>query len=118
MDVEYHARVRCYKALLKYYPHGTTDLILLNLSMRMAGPREALQHAIIRQNEGCTHFVIGRDHAGPSTRKKDGTGFYGPLDAHKLVSAHLDKLHIKIILSEGIVYEANTNKYYVEKDVP
>jgi len=84
----------------------------------MAGPREALQHAIIRQNEGCTHFVIGRDHAGPSYKKKDGTSFYGPLDAHKLVTSHQDKLHIKIIMSEGIVYDAKTEKYYAEKEVP
>ena len=64
-DVDHYTRVRCYEVLLKQYPEQTTSLSLLNLAMRMGGPREALWHGIVRKNYGCTHFIIGRDHAGP-----------------------------------------------------
>jgi len=63
-DVDHATRVRCYMALLDRYPPATTRLALLPLAMRMAGPREALWHAIIRKNHGCTHLIVGRDHAG------------------------------------------------------
>ncbi|MEK7485938.1 MAG: sulfate adenylyltransferase, partial [Planctomycetota bacterium] len=64
-DVDYFTRVRCYQAVLPYYPKQSVKLSLLPLAMRMAGPREAVLHAILRKNYGCTHFIIGRDHAGP-----------------------------------------------------
>ena len=79
-DVDHFTRVRCYEALLGTYPQFTAKLALLNLAMRMAGPREALWHAIIRKNHGCTHLIIGRDHAGPGS-DSSGTPFYGPYDA-------------------------------------
>ena len=62
-DIDHYTRVRCYRALLRNYPQGTAMLSLLPLAMRMGGPREALWHAIIRKNYGCTHLVVGRDHA-------------------------------------------------------
>ena len=71
-DINYHVRVKCYKKLLPYYNDNTVLLSLLPLSMRMAGPREAIWHAQIRKNYGCTHFVVGRDHAGPSYKRKNG----------------------------------------------
>lgn len=64
-DVDHYTRVRCYEALLDTYPGHLAELSLLPLAMRMGGPREALWHAIIRKNYGCTHFIVGRDHAGP-----------------------------------------------------
>ena len=64
-DIDHYTRVRCYEHMLKHYPEQTTALSLLNLAMRMAGPKEALWHAIIRKNYGCTHLIVGRDHAGP-----------------------------------------------------
>ena len=68
-DVDHFTRVRCYRALVdNYYEPGTVVLSLLPLAMRMAGPREVLLHAIIRRNYGCTHFIVGRDHAGPGQR--------------------------------------------------
>ena len=109
-DVNYHVRTRCYQKLMKYY-NGNAELVLLPLSMRMAGPREAVWHALIRKNYGCTHFVVGRDHAGPSYKKKDGKDFYGPYDAHSLVEKYKDEIGIKVILSQMIVWVGNKNCY-------
>src|SRR5262249_51603318 len=77
-DVDHYTRVRTYKVLVeKYFPRDRVLLSLLPLAMRMAGPREALWHAIIRRNYGATHFIIGRDHASP------GPGFYEPYAAQE-----------------------------------
>ena len=92
---------------MKYYKKNTAILSLLQLSMRMAGPREALFHALIRKNHGCTHFIIGRDHAGPSSKNEKGESFYGPYEAHQLALKHEKELGIKIILSQMIVYCEN-----------
>ena len=114
-DIDYFTRVNCYKKLLKYYPNNDTnkqvELSLLNLAMRMAGPREALLHAIIRKNYGCTHFIVGRDHAGPSYKKKDGSSFFGPYHAQELVTKHSDKIGIKLIKFKMISYIKNLDKY-------
>ncbi|QKF94091.1 bifunctional sulfate adenylyltransferase/adenylylsulfate kinase [Fadolivirus algeromassiliense] len=117
-DVDYHTRVRCYKKLLKYYPQNTVELALLPLSMRMAGPREALWHALIRANYGCTHFIIGRDHAGPSYKDKNGNNFYKPYDAQYFVEKYKDELPIKILTSKMISYVKELNKYLPENEVP
>ena len=103
-DIQYHTRVRCYKKLMKYYPENCALLSLLPLSMRMAGPREAVWHAIVRKNYGCTHFIVGRDHAGPSYKKKNGDDFYGPYDAQELLESVADEIGIKVITSKMIVY--------------
>ncbi|MEC7669046.1 MAG: sulfate adenylyltransferase, partial [Pseudomonadota bacterium] len=76
-DVDHFTRVRCYEAVLDKYPAATTSMSLLNLAMRMAGPREAVWHGLIRANHGCTHFIVGRDHAGPG-KNSAGEDFYGP----------------------------------------
>jgi len=109
-DVDYHVRTRCYKKILPHY-EGRAELVLIPLSMRMAGPREAVLHAIIRKNYGCTHFIVGRDHAGPSYKKKDGTDFYGPYDAHLMVEKYKQEIGIEIILSQTIVYVENKKTY-------
>ncbi|CAH6421122.1 Bifunctional sulfate adenylyltransferase/adenylylsulfate kinase [uncultured virus] len=113
-DVDYYTRVKCYKAILKYYPQDTVKLCLLPLSMRMAGPREALWHALIRKNYGCTHFVIGRDHAGPSIRKKNGDSFYGPYQSHELLDRFKNEIGIIIIRSKMILYVNEINNYLPE----
>ena len=77
-DIDHFTRVRCYQKILNHFPEGTTMLSLLPLSMRMAGPREALWHGLIRKNYGCTHIVIGRDHAGPG-KDENGNDYYGPM---------------------------------------
>ena len=103
-DINYHTRVRCYRKLIKHYDENSALLSLLPLSMRMAGPREAVWHAQVRKNYGCTHFVVGRDHAGPSYKKKDGSDFYGPYDAQELLMANAEEIGINVITSKMIVF--------------
>jgi sulfate adenylyltransferase len=117
-DIDYFTRVKCYKLLTEYYPGNKVLLNLLPLSMRMAGPREALWHSLIRQNYGCTHFVVGRDHAGPSYNKKNGDKFFGPYDAHELLEKYSDELKIKVIKSQWIVYVEDTKSYMRIDQVP
>ncbi len=85
-DVEYYVRIRCYQALVSKYPKDTVRLALLPLAMRMAGPREAVWHAIIRKNYGASHFIVGRDHAGPGN-DRNGKPFYGPYAAQDLLGS-------------------------------
>ncbi|CDJ42223.1 sulfate adenylyltransferas-adenylylsulfate kinase, putative [Eimeria tenella] len=88
-------------------------LVLIPLAMRMAGPRECVLHARIRKNYGCTHFIVGRDHAGPSARRQDGTPFYGPYDAHKLLGSVAAQLGINPIFGEEMVYVGEQHGGYV-----
>ena len=117
-DIDYHTRVRCYKKLVDKYEDNKVLLSLLPLSMRMAGPREAVLHAIIRKNYGCTHFIVGRDHAGPSYKKKDGSSFYGIYDAQTLLLSKAEQIGIKVIVSPSIVYVKELGEYRKETDVP
>lgn len=117
-DVDYATRVRCYKHILSYYTPGQVKLCLLSLSMRMAGPREAMLHALVRKNYGCTHFIVGRDHAGPSTKTKDGNSFYGPYDAHDLLSRYASDLGIEILTSKMMCYVSTLDKYLPMDEVP
>lgn len=109
-DINYHTRVKCYKELMQYYEDNEAVLGLLPLTMRMAGPREAVWHAQIRKNYGCTHFIVGRDHAGPSYKRKDGKDFYGPYDAQDLLMKHADEIGIIPIVSKMIVYALPKNE--------
>ena len=117
-DVDHYTRVRTYKALVdNHYDKSKTMLSLLPLAMRMAGPREALLHAIIRRNHGANHFIVGRDHAGPGN---DSTGkpFYGPYDAQELMQKHEAELGVKMVPFEMLVYLPDEDRYVEEKDVP
>lgn len=109
-DIDHFVRVRCYQALLPHYPPDTAKLSLLPLAMRMAGPREALWHAIIRKNYGCTHFIIGRDHAGPGTSPQ-GHPWYGIYDAQNLVQSHENELEIKVVPFKDVVYVEELEDY-------
>ena len=109
-DIDHFTRVRCYEHVLEQYPEQTTQLSLLNLAMRMAGPREAIWHAIIRKNYGCTHFIVGRDHAGPGN-DKDGNPFYGPYDAQELFKKHEEELDITMVPFKMMVYVENKAEY-------
>ncbi len=115
-DIDHYSRVRCYEHLLKTYPEPTTALYLLNLAMRMAGPREALWHAIIRQNHGCSHFIVGRDHAGPG-RDQFGQGFYEPYAAQQLIARHQDELDIRMLAFPEMVYVRERAQYVPADDL-
>lgn len=117
-DVDHFTRTRCYKAMYdRYYDKSKTILSLLPLAMRMAGPKEALLHAIIRRNYGATHFIVGRDHAGPGNDSK-GNLFYGPYDAQETVRKFEDRIGIKMVPFEQLVYVPEKDSYFEEKDVP
>jgi sulfate adenylyltransferase len=109
-DIDHFTRVRCYEHVLEEYPEQTTTLSLLNLAMRMGGPREALWHAIVRKNYGCTHFIVGRDHAGPGT-DRNGQPFYGPYDAQELFAQHQEELDITMVPFKEMVYVENKAEY-------
>jgi len=115
-DVDHYTRVRCYQKMLRHYPKNTVMLSLLPLAMRLAGPREAVWHAIIRKNCGCTHIIIGRDHAGPGSDSK-GKPFYGPYEAQELLSRHEDELAIKMVPFKMMVYLEDQDKYVPQDEV-
>ncbi|HJT38059.1 MAG TPA: bifunctional sulfate adenylyltransferase/adenylylsulfate kinase [Actinomycetota bacterium] len=116
-DVDHYTRVRCYKAIMSSYPHGTAMLSLLPLAMRMGGPREVLLHAIIRKNHGCTHLIVGRDHAGPG-KGRDGEPFYGPYDAQEMLRAHEEELGVTMVPFRQMVYVEDLDTYVPEDEVP
>ncbi|MFP4182914.1 MAG: bifunctional sulfate adenylyltransferase/adenylylsulfate kinase [Thiohalospira sp.] len=115
-DIDHYTRVRCYEHLLERYPEQTTALALLPLAMRMGGPREALWHAIIRKNYGCTHFIVGRDHAGPG-RNAAGEDFYGAYDAQDLVTRHADELGIEMVPFQMMVFVEERGQYFPADEV-
>ena len=116
-DVDHFTRVRCYEAVLDQYPASTTHLSLLNLAMRMGGPREALWHAIIRKNHGLTHFIVGRDHAGPG-KNSQGKDFYDPYAAQELVAKHQEEIGIEMVDFKQMVYVQEKAQYFPVDEVP
>jgi len=109
-DVDHFTRVRCYEAVLDQYPTATTSMSLLNLAMRMGGPREAVWHGLIRKNHGCTHMIVGRDHAGPG-KNSAGEDFYGPYDAQDLFREHQDEMGIEMVDFKHMVYVQDRAQY-------
>ena len=116
-DVDHYTRVRCYQALLHRYPRRTALLSLLPLAMRMGGPREALWHAIIRKNYGCTHLIVGRDHAGPGS-DSSGAPFYGPYEAQELLSRHQSEIGVTMVPFRMMVYVEASDSYAPVDEVP
>jgi sulfate adenylyltransferase len=117
-DVDHYTRVRAYKVLVeKYYDPGRTVLSLLPLAMRMAGPREAIWHAIIRRNYGANHFIVGRDHAGPGL-DSSGQPFYGPYDAQELLRSVEEEVGVKMIPFRELVYVPDVDGYEEIQRIP
>src|SRR5437867_6762345 len=117
-DIDHYTRVRIYKVLVdKYYDAQRTVLSLLPLAMRMAGPREAIWHAIIRRNYGASHFIVGRDHAGPG-KDSEGKPFYGPYAAQELAGAHAREIGMGIIPFQEMVYLPDEDRYEESDRVP
>jgi len=115
-DVDYFTRVRCYQLLLSKFPSGTVKLSLLPLAMRMGGPREAIWHALIRKNHGCTHFIVGRDHAGPGN-DTNGKPFYGPYEAQELFKRHEADIGVSMVQFNMMVYLEDEDKYVPDNEV-
>ncbi len=109
-DVDHYTRVRCYEAILPHYAESSAALSLLGLAMRMAGPREAVWHALIRRNFGATHFIVGRDHAGPGSDSQ-GKPFYGPYEAQELVQRYEAELGLAMVPFKEMVYVQNRHAY-------
>ncbi|GAA5795521.1 sulfate adenylyltransferase [Helicostylum pulchrum] len=116
-DIDHYTRVRVYKALMPKYPNGMAELSLLPLAMRMGGPREAVWHALIRKNHGVTHFIVGRDHAGPG-KNSQGVDFYGPYDAQILVEEYKNEIGIEIVPFQMVTYSPDTDEYIPADEVP
>ncbi|MDJ1009006.1 MAG: bifunctional sulfate adenylyltransferase/adenylylsulfate kinase [Paracoccaceae bacterium] len=109
-DIDHFTRVRCYEAVLDQYPAATTTMSLLNLAMRMAGPREAVWHGLIRRNHGCTHMIVGRDHAGPG-KNSAGEDFYGPYAAQDLFAEYAGEIGIEMVDFKHMVFVQDRAQY-------
>jgi sulfate adenylyltransferase len=115
-DLDHYTRVHCYQKILAHYPQHTVKLALLPLAMRMGGPREAVWHAIIRKNFGCTHLIVGGDHADAGC-DSDGKPFYGMYDAQELLGAHEDELGVAMVPFKTMVYVEDEGGYLPEDEV-
>ena len=115
-DVDYYTRVRCYQLLLSKFPQSTAKLSLLPLAMRMGGPREAIWHALIRKNHGCSHFIVGRDHAGPG-KDTNGKPFYGPYEAQEVFKKHEADIGVTMVPFNMMVYLEGQDKYVPDDEV-
>lgn len=116
-DLSYHARVRCYQAIERHYPHGLSTLSLLPLAMRMAGPREALWHALVRQNYGCTHFIVGHQHADPPGTGSEDATFYPAYAAQELVAAHQEHIGIRMVPFRELCYAPKRRQFAAREEV-
>ena len=115
-DIDHFTRVRCYEAVLDQYPAQTTTLSLLNLAMRMGGPREAVWHGLIRRNHGCTHLIVGRDHAGPG-KNSAGKDFYDPYGAQQLFAQHEAEIGVEMVDFKQMVYVQEKAQYEPRDEV-
>jgi sulfate adenylyltransferase len=110
-DVDHYTRVRTYRILTeRYYDRHPMLLALLPLAMRLAGPREALWHAVIRRNYGANHLIVGRDHASPGLDSR-GRPFYGPYDAQELVDRHAAEIGVRMVPFRELVYLPDEDRY-------
>jgi len=117
-DVDHYTRVRSYKLLAeRYYDRQRTVLALLPLAMRMAGPREAVWHGIIRRNFGANHFIVGRDHASPGL-DSNNRPFYGPYEAQELFQKHQDEIGVKMLPFPELVYLPDEDRFEDASNVP
>ena len=116
-DFDHYTRVRCYRRVAEHYPPDTFMLNLLPLATRMSGPREALLHAIVAKNYGCTHFITGRDHAGPGL-DRNGKPYYKSDDACKLTEEYSDEIGLTIVPFSEMVYLPFEDEFRCADQVP
>ncbi|MDT8427089.1 MAG: bifunctional sulfate adenylyltransferase/adenylylsulfate kinase [Methyloprofundus sp.] len=110
-DIQYYARVHCYQAIMEYYPKGLVELSLLPAALRMAGPREALMNAIIRQNYGCSHYIVGTEHAAPPNVRDDAARFYPTGASQQYIKQYENDLDIKIIYADELCYSESEKRF-------
>lgn len=110
-DLHYYARVHCYQAIRRNYPHNLVMLSLLPMAVRMAGPREALLNAIVRQNYGCSHFIVGPEHAAPPEVRLGGERFYPRYAAQELVAQHQGELAIRMLPVKEMRYVPSDDQF-------
>ena len=115
-DLDHYTRIRCYKSLFVYYPQNSARLCLIPLSNRMAGPREALLHAIIRKNYGCSHFFVLPNYADPGNRDS-GKQYYHQNAAQKLAVKYKDEIGVEMVTSSNFVYVKEKDSYLPETEV-
>lgn len=116
-DVHYYARVHCYQAIRKYYPHNIAALSLLPLAMRMAGPREALWHALVHQNYGCSHMVVGPKHAYPPAPDNDSEAIYEPYASQQLLAQYQGELSINVLPVEAHCFVPDKDRFLPESKI-
>ena len=116
-DIDHFTRVRVYQAIMQRYPNGMGALSLFPLAMRMGGPREAVWHSLIRKNYGVTHFIVGRDHAGPG-KMSNGKDAYEPYEAQEIVEKYKDELGIEIVPFQMVSYLPDVDEYVPSNEVP
>ena len=116
-DLDHYTRIRCYEAVLSQYPPFTAKLSLLDMASRLAGPREAIWHAIIRKNHGCTHFIVGQDHASPVT-EPGVDAFYGLYEAQELFAEHEEELGVTMLPFRMLVYVKEKDQYLPVDEIP
>ncbi len=110
-DLHYYSRVRCYEAMVEHYPKSLVSLALTPIAMRMAGPREALMNAIIRQNYGCSHYIVGTEHAAPPNVRETGKRFYATGAAQKYINQYKDDIEIEIINIDELCYNEKSGQF-------
>lgn len=115
-DLHYYSRVHCYEAILKQYPKNLVTLALTPLAMRVAGPREALMNAIIRQNYGCTHYIMGPEHAAPPNVRDSGQRFYPSGESQRYVEKYADSLDIEIVNIDELCYDEDKQRFITKTD--
>ncbi len=116
-DFDHYTRVRCYRSVTRHYPPNSFVQNLLPLALRLAGPRDALLHAIIAKNYGCTYFIIGPDHASPGTDKR-GKQYYDSYEAQRLIEEYSEEIGVTIIPFEEFVYLPFEDEYRSADQVP
>ncbi len=110
-DLHYYSRVHCYEAMLEHYPKSLVSLALAPIAMRMAGPREALMNAIIRQNYGCSHYIVGTEHAAPPNVRESGKRFYLTGVAQEYINQYKDDIEIEIINIDELCYNEESGRF-------
>jgi hypothetical protein len=116
-DVDPVTRVRCYQALMHRYPPGSAMMATIPMAMRMSGPRDSLWNAILRKTFGCTHYIVGRDHAGPGP-DRDGRPFYDPYEAQEILFRHEAETGITTVAFPALSYVPDIDRYVPAHEIP